>query len=106
MAANDEPLKDVEDVLKEFGYGEFEVKKLELVPGYQATRTLNPKLESMVGEIVQRLHFKGHGRFYVETLDLGLRLETTACPPDEEPRQVKEELPDGTIRWVIKCVKK
>jgi hypothetical protein len=106
MAANEEPLKDVEDVLREFGYGEFEVKKLELVPEHQAKRTLNPKLESMVQQIVQRLHVKGHGRFYVKTLDLGLAVETTACPPGEEPRQVKEELPDGTIRWDIKCVKK
>lgn len=106
MAANDDPLKQVQDVLKESGYGEFQVKKLELVPGRQPTRALNPKLDSIVGAIVQRLHDQGHGRFYVKTLDLGLTLSTEECPPDEEPRQVREELEDGTIVWSIKCVKK
>lgn len=106
MAAKYDPLVYVQDVLEEIGYGEFQVKKLELSPKPQPTSKVNPKVEQIVQKIVKRLETKGHGTFYLKTLDIGLNLSIQNCPPGSEPQNVREELPDGTIRWSIKCVKK
>jgi len=105
MAAND-PLIHVQDVLGEIGYGEFQVKQLELSPELQPTFKLTPKAEQLVQKIIDRLQTKGHHKLYVKTLDLRLKLSTQTCPPGYEPQYVREELPDGTIRWSIQCVKK
>ena len=106
MIAGDDPLKQVQEVLDDLGYYGFQVKKLELVPADRPRPDLNPQLERIVGSIMQRLEARGHRGYHVKALDITLNLSTHNCRPDEELRNIEEELPDGTRRWTTKCVKK
>lgn len=107
MPHYDDILNEVHRVLEEKGMGEFQVKELELIPEHHPRRSVaaQPVSSDILTVVQDHLLNTGKGGFHVMKLDLALRLTGPACREGEIPKHVREEMPDGTVKWSIKCVK-
>lgn len=105
--SHDNLLTTVSNILDQQGYTEFLVKNLELVPDHAMDEHLlhhSPLPSILADSLNAGLVGIGMGHLRVKNLDLALRI-SSPCPAGEIPQQVCIQLPDGTVRCSIKCVK-